>query len=309
MNRAPANPVFLFPGHGGYLPGGLQEFTDDFAGLPSVLERITAASRAVGGPDIAELLTDRAAPTLRSLVDDDPGRLHLAIFATELCLHEIYTRSWGVSPAVLVGHSLGEFAALVAAGCLSPETGVRLIVERDEALRSTGLRQGGMVALRADRRTADRLLAGLDDDHTVLAADNGEDQVVVSGLAEPLRRLADRAADEGVEVTWLQVPYPFHNALLADAAARFSAVVDTIDCRAPEVPVHSPVLGREVRRPADVREVLAGHLVRPVGFLDALKSLNAQGHRVYLECGGKAVLTNLVRSAREHDVAAAPGAA
>ncbi|SES32567.1 Malonyl CoA-acyl carrier protein transacylase [Lentzea xinjiangensis] len=294
-------PVFLFPGHGGYLPGGLREFTDDFAGLPSVLERINAASSAAGGPGIADLLTDRTAPTLRSLVDDDPGRLHLAMFATEMCVHDIYTRCWGLSPALLMGHGFGEFAALVAAGCLSLEDGVRLVVARDEALRKSGAPKGGMVELRTGRQRAGLLLEGLAGHGGVLAVDNGADQVVVSGPSETLRRLKDLAAATNVEATELHVPYPFHNAMLDEAASLFAAVVDTVTCHAPRTPVHSPVLGRRVERPADVRAVLARHLVSPVGFLDALRTLSAQGHHIYVECGAKAVLTNLVRSAQAEE--------
>ncbi|SDH46630.1 [acyl-carrier-protein] S-malonyltransferase [Lentzea fradiae] len=304
-----AAPVLLFPGQGGYLPGGLRELTDDFAGLPAVLERITAASSAAGGPPVADLLTDRAAPTLRSLAATDPGRLHLAIFATEMCLHEIHTRCWGVTPAALVGHSLGEFAALVAAGSISLETGVHLVVARDEALRSAGPPVGGgMVALRTDRRSADRLLERLSSAGTVLAVDNGADQVVVSGPAGQLLDLAELAAAESVDSVRLDVSYPFHNAMLRDAAERFSAVVGTIDCAAPSLPLLSPVLGRWVERPADVRELLTSHLVRPVGFLDALRTLRAEGHRTFVECTARAVLTTLVRST-EDDPALVPAAA
>ncbi|SDO72922.1 ACP S-malonyltransferase [Lentzea jiangxiensis] len=306
MDTQSADPVFLFAGHGGYLPGGLHEFADDFAGLPAVLERINAASGAAGGPEVAELLTDRTAPTLESLVEDNPGRLHLAIFATEICLYDFYTRCCGLSPAVLVGHSLGEFAALVASGCVSLEDAVRLIIARDEALRGAGLPDGGMVALRTDRRHVDELLTGLADQRTVLAVDNSTEQVVVSGPAEPLRRLVHLAAAAGIETTRLHVSYPFHNALLDEAAARFSAVVDTITCAAPSIPVHSPVLGRRVERPADVREVLACHLVRPVAFLDSLLALGAEGHHTYLECSVRSVLMKLVRAARGDAPASVP---
>ncbi|SES36279.1 ACP S-malonyltransferase [Lentzea albida] len=299
MNQRCTDPVFLFAGHGGFLPGGLHEFADDFAGLPAVLERINAASTAAGGPEVAELLTDRTAPTLRSLVEDDPCSLHLAIFATEICLYDFYTRCCGLSPAVLVGHSLGEFAALVASGCLALEDAVRLIIARDEALRGAGLPTGGMLALRTGRHRADELLAGLADGRAALAVVNSPEQVVVSGPAESLRRLTRLAAAAGVETTHLHVSYPFHNALLDEAAARFSSAVDAVTCAAPGIPVHSPVLGRRIVRPEDVREVLTSHLVRPVGFLESLLALGAEGHHTYLECSARSVLMKLVRAAGE----------
>ena len=128
--------------------------------------------------------------------------------------------------------------------------------------------------------------------------DNSTEQVVVSGPAEALQRLTRLAAAAGIETTRPHVSYPFHNALLDEAAARFPAVVDTVACAAPSIPVHSPVPGRRVVRPADVREVLTCHLVRPVAFLDSLLTLGAEGHHTYLECSVKSVLMKFVRAAR-----------
>ncbi|SES32313.1 hypothetical protein SAMN05216188_1335 [Lentzea xinjiangensis] len=92
--------------------------------------------------------------------------------------------------------------------------------------------------------------------------------------------------------------YPFHHAPLDEAAARFSAVVDAVTCAAPSIPVHSPLLSQLVVRLADVREVLACHLVRTVAFLDSLLTLGAEWRHTYLECSVKSVLVKLVRAAR-----------
>ncbi|MEU7475024.1 acyltransferase domain-containing protein [Lentzea sp. NPDC042327] len=288
-----SSPVFLFPGQGGYLPGGLSRVCADRS-LPAVVGQVDAISLRHGGPTISTLLESADAPTLDVLLASDVPALSLAIFATELAVLDLARELAGVTPALVIGHSFGEFAALTAAGALDLADGVRLVIARDRALRASRDTEGGMVALRVGRQRASAVVGSLADRGLAVAAHNGYDQVVVSGPHESLDRLTALAGLLGIEATRLRVPYPFHNRLLAEANRLFEAEVAEVRVRAPRVPMYSPVLGRYVETEQDGREILTSHLEREVGFLQALVSVRGDGYAHFLECGARAALTDLV---------------
>ncbi|SES34450.1 Malonyl CoA-acyl carrier protein transacylase [Lentzea xinjiangensis] len=290
-----AEPVFLFPGQGGYLPGCLSRVCAGRA-LPAVVGQVDALSLRYGGPTISGLLEGADAPSLDTLLASDVPALSLAIFATELAVRDLARDLASVTPGLVIGHSFGEFAALTAAGALDLADGVRLVIARDRALRAAGDTEGGMVALRVGRQRADAVVGSLADRGLAVAAHNGYDQVVVSGPHESLDRLTALAGLLGIEATRLRVPYPFHNRLLGEANRLFEADVAGVRVRAPRVPMYSPVLGRHVESEQDGREILTSHLEREVGFLPALVSVRGDGFTHFLECGARCALTDLVNA-------------
>lgn len=295
MSPQDSRIVFLFPGQGGYLPGVLAQ-AETNPDVSRTLAAVDRAAAAEGGPTVTSSLTERDAPSLSDLVDTDPARLHLAIFATAMAVHARLVED-GTEPDLLMGHSFGEFAALTAAGCMDLDTGVALVCQRDFALRAAVPQAGGMLTLATGRRRAEQLVAALDDWHLSVAADNGPDQVVVSGPHESLDRLATVAEAVGVGSRRLRVPYPFHNRLLGGAAERFERVVRDTRFRAPRQRVYSPTLRGYVETAEDAAEVLAGHLLRPVRFLDAVYAVRGDGYRRFTECGARSVLVDLVATA------------
>ncbi|WP_329792572.1 acyltransferase domain-containing protein [Lentzea sp. DG1S-22] len=300
-----SEPVFLFPGQGGYLPGGLSRVCADRS-LPAVVGQVDAISLRYGGPTISTLLESADAPTLDMLLASDVPALSLAIFATELAVLDLARELAGVTPGLVIGHSFGEFAALTAAGALGLADGVRLVIARDRALRASPDAEGGMVALRVGRQRANAVVGSLADRGLAVAAHNGYDQVVVSGPHESLDRLTALAGLLGIEATRLRVPYPFHNRLLAAANRLFEAEVAEVRVRAPRVPMYSPVLGRYVETEQDSREILTSHLEREVGFMPALVSVRGDGYTHFLECGARAALTDLVSACLPGVQTAAP---
>ncbi|MEV6716743.1 acyltransferase domain-containing protein [Lentzea sp. NPDC051208] len=300
-----SEPVFLFPGQGGYLPGCLSRVC---AGrpLPAVVGQVDAISLRHGGPTISALLESADAPTLDTLLASDVPALSLTIFATELAVLDLARELAGVTPSLVIGHSFGEFAALTAAGALDLADGVRLVIARDRALRASRDTEGGMVALHVGRQRARAVVGSLADRGLTVAAHNGYDQVVVSGPHESLDRLTALAGLLGIEATRLRVPYPFHNRLLGEANRLFEAEVAEVRVRAPRVPMYSPVLGRYVETEQDSREILTSHLEREVGFLPALVSVRGDGFTHFLECGARAALTDLVNACLPGARTAAP---
>ena len=190
------------------------------------------------------------------------------------------------------GHSLGEYAALVAAGALAFEDAVLLVDERAAAMAEAGeLRPGGMLAIlggeaQAVRAFAERL--GLS-----VANDNAPGQLVLSGPLETLEA-AERAAREetGARARRLDVSAAFHSPLMEPAAARLRAALERAAVSAPRIPVYCNGTAAPF---TDVRRELAENLLRPVRWRETLLAMRAAGVERFVELGPGAVLTGLVK--------------
>jgi [acyl-carrier-protein] S-malonyltransferase len=190
------------------------------------------------------------------------------------------------------GHSLGEYAALVAAGALQFEDAVALVDERAAAMADAGAeRRGGMIAMlggesRDVRALADRL--GL-----VVANDNAPGQLVLSGPDEALDAAEEAAREEtGARARRLDVTGAFHSPLMEPAADRLRAALDNTPVSAMEIPVYCNGTAAPF---VDVRAELAQNLLRPVRWRETLLALRAAGVDRFVELGPGAVLTGLVK--------------
>ncbi len=190
------------------------------------------------------------------------------------------------------GHSLGEYAALVAAGALQFEDAVRLVDERASAMADAGERNaGGMIAMlggdgRSVRALASRL--GL-----VVANDNAPGQLVLSGAVDALDEAEDVARDEtGARARRLDVTGAFHSPLMEPAAERLRAALEATPVAEPSIPVYSNGSAAPF---VDVRRELAENLLRPVRWRETLLALRTARIERFVELGPGEVLTGLVK--------------
>jgi malonyl CoA-acyl carrier protein transacylase len=190
------------------------------------------------------------------------------------------------------GHSLGEYAALVASGALAFEDALLLVDERAAAMADAGeQRPGGMVAMlggesRDVRALADRL-------RLVVANDNAPGQLVLSGSLDALDAVEEVAREQtGARARRLDVTGAFHSPLMEPAAERLRAALQ----RTPVSDMEIPVFSNSSAAPfGDVREELAANLLRPVRWRETLLALRAAGVERFVELGPGAVLTGLVK--------------
>ncbi|KND28099.1 acyltransferase domain-containing protein [Streptomyces acidiscabies] len=285
--------IVLFPGQGAYVPGALSALAEAEPVVGEVLAEVDRAAAGLGHRPVSRLLVDTGAPTLGELVASAPQDLHLAIFASEMALFRLLTERLGVRPDVLLGHSFGELVALVAAGAHDLEHGVALVAARDEAFAACPPEAGGMVALEVSAGRAGHLLAALAEGEVCVAADNGPRQCVVSGPKEAVGRVRKAAEAVGISATELRVPYPFHSHGLAGVAHEFAVRAGELAPRPLRYRLYSAILGRYFGDDAHAA-LVAGHLVRPTRFADAVRALHAEGAEVFVECGAKGVLSDLV---------------
>jgi malonyl CoA-acyl carrier protein transacylase len=190
------------------------------------------------------------------------------------------------------GHSLGEYAALVAAGALQFDDAVRLVDERAAAMADAGeLSPGGMVAmLGGDARDVRALAERL---NLVVANDNAPGQLVLSGALDAVLAAEDSARDEtGARARRLDVTGAFHSPLMEPAAARLRAALEATPISEPQIPVYSNGSAAPF---VDIRRELAENLLRPVRWRETLLAMRTARIERFVELGPGAVLTGLVK--------------
>ena len=196
------------------------------------------------------------------------------------------------APVAAAGHSLGEYAALVAAGALAFEDAVTLVAERAAAMaQAAELVPGGMVALLGGDAGAVRALAARLA--LTVANDNAPGQVVLSGALVDIEQAEQVARDEtGARARRLVVGGAFHSPLMEPAAARLATALARTPVRPPAIPVYANGTAAPF---ADVRRELAQNLLRPVRWRETLLALRAAGVERFVELGPGSVLTGLVK--------------
>ena len=278
----------VFPGQGAQKVGML---ADVAAAEPSVGRRFEEASDAVGF-DLKTIVRHGPAEELNKTAVTQP-----ALLTASFALFELWTRRGGAAPALVAGHSLGEYSALAAAGVLEFAAAVRLVHERGKLMQAAvALGEGAMTAV-----------IGLDDERVAACCEsvagvvtpanyNAQGQVVIAGEAAAVSAAAAACAKAGARRTVpLDVSVPSHCALMAPAGQRLAELLRD----APFAPARVPVVqnvNAEATRDADViRENLVRQLVSPVLWAASVRAMAAAGVYTLVECGPGNVLAGLAR--------------
>jgi malonyl CoA-acyl carrier protein transacylase len=204
----------------------------------------------------------------------------------------------------MAGHSLGEITALVEAGALEAEDGLRLVAARgrlmQDAAEETG--DGGMTAVRAREDNRDVIAEVAAANDVAIANDNAPDQLVLSGAVDSLDRVEAELRERGVRGKRLPVAGAFHSPLMQPAVEPFRAAVESIDFAEPRVPVMSCVTAQPFE---DIPNELVRALTEPVRWLDVVRALDERGVTDFVETGPGHVLTNLVKKSLAMEAAGA----
>ncbi|MGH2788920.1 MAG: ACP S-malonyltransferase [Actinomycetota bacterium] len=197
------------------------------------------------------------------------------------------------------GHSLGEYAALVAADAMTFEDGLRAVAVRGEAMQEAARRHpGGMAAvLGLEWDDAVRIAT---EAQVAIANNNAPGQVVLSGSEAGLATAAQLVRAAGGRAVLLDVAGPFHTISMAPAAPALKEVLDTIDIKEPRVPVMSNVTARPHGSPHEIRALLVQQMTDPVHFRESIEWLWEQGARDYIDLGPGRVAAGLAQKTFDH---------
>jgi [acyl-carrier-protein] S-malonyltransferase len=204
-------------------------------------------------------------------------------------------------PAYVAGHSLGEFGALVAAGALSFEDGLRVVRERGRLMKQADEKSpGGMAAVIAlDRDVVKKICADAREqtgEYVGIANDNCPGQTVISGTETALEQaMAQAKALKAKIVKRLAISIAAHSPLMAEAAGEFRRILNATPFQVPSVPIVANATAGPLTNPTEIREAVARQLTSPVNWTDSMRWLIAQGVTRFVEVGPQDVLTKLMK--------------
>jgi acyl transferase domain-containing protein len=284
--------ALLFPGLGAYSAGMLRAAAPEHPQVTTTFQEIDETAARYGIPSVGDVVLRGSPVPLGEILKLRTEVAQLAIFGASVVVHRILV-SQGVRPYVLLGHSFGEMAALVAGGVFTLADGVRLVCARASALTEWE-GKGAMAAIGANEAVARHLIGVLDEPDLVVACVNAPRQTVISGPASAIGRAERAAAALDLFFAKLNLPYASHHPSARRAVDVFVDLIADIEQHPLELPVFSPVLGRRYTDTDDIKQSIAECLVRPVLFTDAVRELHSEGVSLFVECGAVNALTRCV---------------
>ncbi|HEJ1089736.1 TPA: ACP S-malonyltransferase [Serratia marcescens] len=282
--------AFVFPGQGSQTVGMLAELAAQF---PIVEETFGEASSALGY-DLWQLVQQGPAEELNKTWQTQP-----ALLAASVAIFRVWQQQGGKAPALMAGHSLGEYSALVCAGVLDFKAAIRLVELRGKLMQEAVPEgTGAMYAI-----------IGLDNDAIAKACEesaqgqvvspvnfNSPGQVVIAGNKEAVERAGTACKAAGAKRALpLPVSVPSHCALMKPAADKLAVALQDITFNAPQVPVVNNVDVRTENDPEAIRSALVRQLYSPVRWTESVEFIAAQGVTSLLEVGPGKVLTGLTK--------------
>ncbi|MEZ4271522.1 MAG: SDR family NAD(P)-dependent oxidoreductase [Myxococcota bacterium] len=285
-SRAP-KVGFVFSGQGAQAAQMGHQLYQSHPTFRDVIDRCSNAVADILDRDLRDVLADSDRVALDQTAYTQP-----ALFAVQMGLAALW-QQWGVTPSVVLGHSVGEFAAACVAGVFDLETGARLIAQRGRLMQDTP--EGAMLALRVDEARAAKLIAQLAPPESAalsIAALNGPQATVVAGTPSAISTLHALCERTGTEAQRLRVTRAFHSALMETAQAAFAHTAQAADFQPPQMPFIGNIDGA-LRDTVDAA-YWAQQLRAPVRFAAGVSTLAETHVDVLVEIGPHPALLGLI---------------
>ena len=278
--------AFVFPGQGAQFVGMGKDLYENSALAKEMFEK----ANEILGFRITDLMFDGTEEDLRQTKVTQP-----AIFLHSVILAK--TLGDEFNPDMVAGHSLGEFSALVAAGALSFEDGLRLVAKRAMAMqKACELQPSTMAAVLAlPDEKVEEICAEIDD--IVAPANyNCQGQLVISGTIEGVDKACEKLLAAGARrALKLKVGGAFHSPLMQPAQEELAEAINAAEFKAPVCPVYQNVDGKPHTDPKEIKENLIRQLTAPVRWTQDVEAMIADGATEFIELGPGSVLQGLVK--------------
>lgn len=287
---ANAQLAFIFPGQGSQKIGMLADLAAEFP----VIQRTFAEASAVLGYDLWDLVQNGSQEDINLTERTQP-----LLLTASVALWRLWQEQGGATPALMAGHSLGEWSALVCAGVVDFADAVKLVQQRGAFMQqAVPAGEGAMAAI-----------IGLDDDPIVAACAQASDlgvvsavnfnspgQVVIAGQAAAVEKAMGLCKEAGAKRALpLPVSAPFHTSLMQPAADQLAAFIEATHFAAPQIPVVHNVHAQTETDPARIKALMIEQIYSPVGWVACVNALVAAGVTQCVECGPGAVLAGLAK--------------
>lgn len=286
------NIAVVFPGQGSQSVGMLAAYTEDW---PQILDTFKEASDVLGY-DLWDIVSNGPEEKLNQTEITQP-----AMLAADIAVMRVMQQQCMLKPFVLAGHSLGEYAALVAANAIEYTDAVKLVAERGRLMQnavSDG--EGAMAAILS--LTDDQIMQICENvsnqtGEVVEAVNfNSPGQVVIAGHTNAVEKAIEAASEEGAKrALKLPVSVPAHSSLMKSAAEELAEILKQVTIKTPEIQVIHNVDAKSHDEPDAIRDVLAKQLYSPVRWVQIAKIIGSAADDAIVECGPGKVLSGLSR--------------
>lgn len=297
---APAAPVsvaFAFPGQGQGVIGVGKELYETCPSFRRIIDELDALCTAQSLPSVIEPLLN----TSSAISSLSPVESQLCLSLLEAALARLW-KSWGVEPSLVIGHSIGEYAALYVAGVMSAADLVYLVGKRASLMQDLCTRDTHkMVSLRMSAESArDAIRASSSNSSLEITCVNGPTSTVVAGCASDVEPFVAKQKAAGVSAVLLDVPYSFHSAQMDPILESYEGEARKVKFSSPKIPVASSLLGSVVEQEGIFdASYLSRHARQPVLFSQALNASRSEkkidDNTVWLEMGPGSVCKSLIQ--------------
>lgn len=286
----PTKVFFVFTGQGAQYVGLGRDLYTDLCSFSNEVNQLDTLARRQGLPSFLPLITGTDLSSLSPVV------VQLGLVCIQVALARVW-ESWGVKPSAVIGHSLGEYAALHIAGVISASSMITLVGQRAQLLVTHCTESThGMLAVKASVQIVEEILGA---DMLEIACKNSPSETVLSGTLEALKRANGVLQASGVKATLLELPYAFHSAQVDPILKSYNVLASSVTYKRPKIPIFSPLTGGIVRKAGIIdAEYLVRHARQTVEFCTALSTVASDelgvGKSVWLEIGSHPICSNMI---------------
>jgi acyl transferase domain-containing protein/NAD(P)-dependent dehydrogenase (short-subunit alcohol dehydrogenase family) len=277
----------MFPGQGSQRSGMISDVIEISDLATTMLGRADRSLTNFGLPPCSDWISGD-----ELWAENDLRSTQIAMLTADVCAYQV-VREWGLRPDILIGHSFGEYAALVSAGAMEFESAIAITLARANAVSECDHSRGSMLSIAATIKDIRPLVADRSD--VFISHANAPRQTVVAGTAQGVTKLAESVKSLGIPAVQVPVGSPFHTPLLEGAQAALKTALSQHRWRPPKVPVLSSVSGRFVADRDEIINNLTCQLTQPLNWVANIERLLAEDVRVFLEVGPGRVLSKLTQ--------------